>query len=89
MLQVTQDKYINILSTITCTVKSIAFKSSHTRADEAAICISTVCIGMAWVHLQCTLIDICRVGTSQVMHAYFIVTRQIQKISGTSLIECA
>ena len=79
-----------IHSTITCTVKSIAFKSSHTCADEAAICISTVCIGMAWVHLQCTLIDICRVGTSQIMHAYFIISRQMHNISGASLSEiCA
>ena len=54
----------------TCTVESIAFKSNHTCAVEAAVCISTVSIGMAWKCLKFTLVDICRSGSKQRMHAY-------------------
>ena len=45
----------------TCTVEPISFKTFPTCAAEAAICVSAVGIGTAWICLQFTLIDICRI----------------------------
>ena len=45
----------------TCTVEAIAFKTLSTCTVEAAICVSTVGIGMACMGLQVTLVDICTV----------------------------
>ena len=45
----------------TCTVEPIAFKTLSTCTVEAAICVSTVGIGMACMGLQVTLVDICTV----------------------------
>jgi len=45
----------------TCTVEPISFKAFPTCAVKAAICISAVGIGAAWICLQFTLIDICNI----------------------------
>jgi len=59
-----------LLFNFTCTVESIAFKSSHTCAVEAAIRISAVSIGVAWIYLQFTLLDICRLRSIQFMRNF-------------------
>ena len=46
----------------TCTVEPIPFKAFITCAVETAICISAVGIEMAWICVQLTLVDICRLN---------------------------
>ena len=46
----------------TCTVEPIPFKAFITCAVESALYISAAGIGMTWIHLQFTLIDICRLN---------------------------
>ena len=46
----------------TCAIKSISFKAFSTCTVEATICVSAVCIGIACMYPQFTLINICKNG---------------------------
>ena len=56
----TQECLCKTLIIHTCTVEPISFEAFPTCAVKAAICVSAVGIGTAWICLQFTLIDICR-----------------------------
>ena len=75
----------------TCTVEPIPFKAFITRAVKTAISVSTICIGTAWICLQFTLIDICRLNECMMikhactLHVETKITTQVHYIQFSHL----